>query len=64
MEKYIKGRELTTTVMGERALGVTEIVTDGWYDYDAKYKEGGSYHVVPANVPEDVVHVTLVSTYG
>ena len=59
VEQYIKGRELTTTVMGERALGVTEIVTDGWYDYDAKYKEGGSYHVVPANVPEGLTEACL-----
>lgn len=59
VEKYIKGRELTATVMGERALGVTEIVTDGWYDYDAKYKEGGSYHVVPANVPEGLTEACL-----
>ena len=59
VEQYIKGRELTATVMGERALGVTEIVTDGWYDYDAKYKEGGSYHVVPANVPEGLTEACL-----
>ena len=33
--------------MGDRALAVTDIITDGWYDYDAKYKTGGSRHVVP-----------------
>ena len=43
VEAYLAGRELTTTVMGDRALGVTEIFTDGWYDYDAKYADGGSY---------------------
>ena len=47
VEAFIPGRELTTTVMGDRALGVTDILTDGWYDYDAKYKPGGSRHVVP-----------------
>ena len=47
VEEYVAGRELTVTVMGERALGVTEIFTDGWYDYDAKYKPGGSWHKVP-----------------
>jgi D-alanine-D-alanine ligase len=41
VEQYVRGRELTTTVMGDRALGVTEIVTTGWYDYDAKYTVGG-----------------------
>ena len=59
VEQYIKGRELTATVMGEHALGVTEIITDGWYDYDAKYKEGGSYHVVPANVPAGITEACL-----
>lgn len=54
VEAYVPGRELTTTVMGDRALGVTEIVTEGWYDYDAKYAPGGSRHVVPAQVPEAV----------
>jgi D-alanine-D-alanine ligase len=51
VETYAPGRELTTTVMGDRALGVTDILTDGWYDYDAKYTAGGSRHVIPADVP-------------
>lgn len=54
VETYAPGRELTTTVMGDRALGVTDIITDGWYDYDAKYAEGGSRHVVPADIPADI----------
>ncbi|SDE19028.1 D-alanine-D-alanine ligase [Paracoccus isoporae] len=54
VETYIPGRELTTLVLGERALGVTEIVSDDWYDYDAKYKAGGSRHVVPAEIPADI----------
>ena len=45
--------------MGERALGVTDILTDGWYDYDAKYKPGGSRHVVPAEVPQDIFNLCL-----
>ncbi|MEL7344926.1 MAG: D-alanine--D-alanine ligase [Pseudomonadota bacterium] len=59
VEAYVAGRELTTTVMGDRALGVTDIVTDGWYDYDAKYVSGGSYHVVPADVPPEVSQACL-----
>jgi D-alanine-D-alanine ligase len=51
VERYVPGRELTVTVMGDRALGVTDILTDGWYDYDAKYRSGGSRHVVPADIP-------------
>lgn len=54
VEAYAAGRELTTTVMGDRALGVTEILTDGWYDYDAKYKPGGSRHVIPAELPSEI----------
>ncbi|MGR3707814.1 MAG: D-alanine--D-alanine ligase, partial [Alterinioella nitratireducens] len=54
VETYAPGRELTTTVMGDRALGVTDILTDGWYDYDAKYKPGGSRHVVPADIPAPI----------
>ena len=54
VEAYVPGRELTATVMGDRALTVTDILTDGWYDYDAKYKPGGSRHVVPADIPADI----------
>ncbi|TCP26294.1 D-alanine--D-alanine ligase [Rhodovulum adriaticum] len=59
VEAYAPGRELTTTVMGDRALTVTDILTDGWYDYDAKYKAGGSRHVVPADIPADVFDACL-----
>jgi D-alanine-D-alanine ligase len=54
VEAYVPGRELTTTVMGDRALAVTDILTDGWYDYDAKYKPGGSRHVIPADIPAEI----------
>lgn len=54
VEAFVPGRELTTSVMGDRALGVTDIITEGWYDYDAKYKEGGSRHEVPANIPAEI----------
>jgi D-alanine-D-alanine ligase len=51
VERYIPGRELTCAVMGDVALGVTEIVTDlAFYNYEAKYSHGGSHHVVPAQV--------------
>ncbi|MEL6465433.1 MAG: D-alanine--D-alanine ligase [Pseudomonadota bacterium] len=54
VEAFADGRELTTTVVGDRALDVTDIITDGWYDYDAKYKPGGSRHVIPAHVPDEI----------
>ncbi|WP_417206995.1 D-alanine--D-alanine ligase [Antarctobacter sp.] len=54
VEAFVPGRELTATVMGDRALGVTDILTDGWYDFDAKYKAGGSRHICPADLPQDI----------
>lgn len=54
VETYAPGRELTTTVMGDRALEVTEIQTEGWYDYAAKYTVGGSRHVIPAAIPDEI----------
>ena len=54
VETYAPGREMTTTVMGDRALTVTDILTDGWYDYQAKYAAGGSRHEVPANIPQEI----------
>ncbi len=55
VEKYIPGRELTVSVMGDHALCVTEIVSQSnFYDYEAKYAIGGSKHVLPADLPEDI----------
>ncbi|MCK0149373.1 D-alanine--D-alanine ligase [Marivita sp. S6314] len=59
VEAFAPGRELTTTVLGDRALCVTDILTDGWYDYDAKYKTGGSRHVVPAEIPAEITEACL-----
>ena len=59
VETYAPGRELTVTVMGERALCVTDIITEGWYDYDAKYKTGGSRHVLPAVVPAEIADACM-----
>lgn len=59
VEQYVPGREMTTTVMGDRALTVTDIITDGWYDYHAKYAPGGSRHVVPADIPQEIFDLCL-----
>ena len=51
VEQYIPGREVTVAVMGDRALGVLEIKPDGaFYDYEAKYTEGKSDHLLPAPI--------------
>jgi D-alanine-D-alanine ligase len=59
VEAFVPGRELTATVMGDRALAVTDIIAEGWYDYHAKYSPGGSRHVVPAEVPREVAEACL-----
>ena len=54
-EPYVRGRELTTAVLGNRALGVTELKPkNGWYDFDAKYTDGLTEHVCPANIPDEI----------
>jgi D-alanine-D-alanine ligase len=55
-EEYLHGREFTCAVLGEEALPVIEIVAnrDGFYSYDAKYEPGGSTHIVPAPIDEDL----------
>lgn len=54
VEPYIPGKELTCAVMGDRALGVIEIVpTVKFYDYEAKYAPGGSRHLLPAPIAGD-----------
>ena len=60
VEEFIPGRELTVGVLGDRALCVTDIVAShGFYDYDAKYREGGSRHIVPAVLPLAVTEEAL-----
>ena len=56
VEEFIPGRELTVGVMGDRALAVTDIVADAgeFYDFESKYSDGGSHHIVPAVVHPDV----------
>jgi len=52
VEKYVPGREFTCAVMGDRSLGVCEIIPVGhaFYDYDSKYAPGGSKHECPAKL--------------
>jgi D-alanine-D-alanine ligase len=54
-EPFIRGRELTTAVLGDEALGVTELKPkSGFYDYDAKYTDGMTEHVYPAEIPDEI----------
>ena len=59
-EEYIPGRELTVAVMGDRPLAVTEITTlREFYDFSAKYEDGGSQHIVPADLPEALTQTVM-----
>jgi D-alanine-D-alanine ligase len=54
-EPFIRGRELTVAVLADQALCVTELEPKtGFYDFDAKYTDGMTTHICPANVPGDV----------
>ncbi|MEO8559042.1 MAG: D-alanine--D-alanine ligase [Rhodospirillales bacterium] len=55
VERYIPGVDLTVSVMGDRPLAVTELrPTRGFYDYEAKYTDGVTEHIIPAKVPEPI----------
>jgi len=54
-EPFIKGRELTVAVINDEALAVTELKpVAGFYDYDAKYTDGLTVHICPAEVPDNI----------
>ena len=54
-EPFIRGRELTVAVLADRALCVTELrPKSGFYDFDAKYTDGMTDHICPAEIPDDV----------
>ena len=59
-EPFVKGRELTVAVLNDEALAVTELKpVAGFYDYDAKYTDGLTVHVCPAEIPEDIAQAML-----
>ena len=63
-EPYIKGREMTSAVVdfedGPRALAVTELKPkSGFYDFDAKYTDGMTDHICPADIPETIRDLCL-----
>ena len=62
VEPYIPGRELTVAVIGDQALGVTELRPhQGFYDYEAKYTDGKTEHLCPAPVPDSVAQEAMQS---
>ncbi|MBH69221.1 MAG: D-alanine--D-alanine ligase [Rhodospirillaceae bacterium] len=60
VEKFIPGRELTVGVFDGTAFCVTEITSKrGFYDYEAKYEDGGSVHILPADIPRPITNEAL-----
>ena len=58
VEEFAPGRELTVAVLNGKALCVTEIVPQtSFYDYEAKYADGGSVHIVPAKIPDEIADI-------
>ncbi|MBA3666584.1 MAG: D-alanine--D-alanine ligase [Sphingomonas sp.] len=61
-EPFIRGRELTVAVLGDEALCVTELKPKaGFYDFDAKYTDGLTEHVCPAEVPPGIADAMMVT---
>jgi D-alanine-D-alanine ligase len=59
-EPFVRGHELTVAVLGDEALAVTELMpVKGFYDYDAKYTEGLTRHVCPAEIPGEIEAAAL-----
>ncbi len=60
VEPFIKGRELTVAVLGDKSLCVTELKPkSGFYDFDAKYTDGLTEHICPAEIPADIAQFML-----
>lgn len=60
VERYIAGTEITVPVIGNdelEALPVIEIIpiVSDFYDYEAKYADGGSDHKIPARLPDNML---------
>jgi D-alanine-D-alanine ligase len=59
-EPFVRGHELTVAVLGDEALAVTELLpVKGFYDYDAKYTDGLTRHVCPADIPDEIAEAAL-----
>jgi len=59
-EPYVRGRELTTAILGGKALGVTELrPKSGFYDYEAKYTAGMTEHIFPAPIPDAIAAMCM-----
>jgi D-alanine-D-alanine ligase len=55
LERFVEGRELAVSVLGEEALPVVEAIPTGGdsYDFEARYEIGRTRFVCPAELGED-----------
>ena len=56
VEPLVGNRELTVSVLENKPLVVTEIISkkNCFYDYNSKYSSNGSFHILPAKIPQDI----------
>ena len=55
VEEFVKGREITVSVISDEVLPIVEIVPHGGiYDYDSKYVKGKTEYIVPAEIDFEV----------
>ena len=63
LEKYIPGKELTVSILGQRSLPVIEIIPEsGFYDYESKYQSGKTQYICPAEISKEIT--TKLQEYG
>ena len=61
IERFIPGREVTVSVLDDRALPVVEIIPEGgFYDYEHKYTAGASRYECPAQLPPEITERLLI----
>ena len=56
VEPLVGNRELTVSVLENKPLVVTEIISkkNFFYDYNSKYSSNGSLHILPAKIPNSI----------
>jgi D-alanine-D-alanine ligase len=60
VERYIPGQEISVAVMDNRAIGILELrPKGGFYDYESKYTDGMTTHIMPADIPQDTYQQAL-----
>lgn len=60
VEEYIPGQEISVAIFNNKAMGILELrPKEGFYDYKAKYTDGLTEHIMPAELPQEAYETTL-----